>query len=91
MGRRAPGGAGVPFSARAGQVSVHRRLHVKQRERGYDETTMVESFVVLNAVGGECVEDFAHLRADAGLKQTLGHEISSLEAARQFLKQFHCG
>ena len=30
-------------------------VHIKQRERGYDEA--VESLVVLNAVGGECVED----------------------------------
>jgi len=32
-------------------------VHIKQRERGYDEATYVESLVVLNAVGGECVED----------------------------------
>jgi hypothetical protein len=62
---------------------------VKQRERGYDEASMVESFVVLNALGGECVDDFQHLREDAGLKEMLGHEIPSPEAARTFLKQFH--
>src|SRR5207237_170943 len=58
-------------------------------ERGYDEATMVESFVVLNALGGECLEDFTHLRGDGGLKEMLGHEIPSPEAARQFLYQFH--
>jgi Transposase DDE domain group 1 len=50
---------------------------------------MVESFVVLNALGGECLDDFQHLREDAGLKEMLGHEIPSPEAARQFLYQFH--
>jgi hypothetical protein len=30
---------------------------------------------------------FTHLREDAGLKETLGHEIPSPEAARQFLYQ----
>ena len=50
---------------------------------------MVESFVVLNALGGECLEDFTHLRGDAGLKAMLGHEMPSPEAARQFLYQFH--
>jgi hypothetical protein len=70
-------------------ASLQRQVHIKQRERGYDEATMVESFVVLNALGGECLEDFTHLRGDGGLKEMLGHEIPSPEAARQFLYQFH--
>jgi hypothetical protein len=70
-------------------ASIQRHVHVRQRERGYDEATMVESFVVLNALGGECLEDFTHLRGDGGLKEMLGHEIPSPEAARQFLYQFH--
>jgi hypothetical protein len=56
---------------------------------GYDEATTVESFVVLNALGGECLEDFTHLREDGGLKEMLGHEIPSPETGRQFLYQFH--
>ena len=43
--------------------SVKQHLIVKERERGYDEATFVESFVILNAAGGECVDDFEHLRA----------------------------
>jgi hypothetical protein len=70
-------------------ASVQRHVQIRQRERGYDEATMVESFVVLNALGGECLDDFAHLREDAGLKEMLGHEMPSPEAARQFLNQFH--
>lgn len=62
---------------------------MKQRQRGYDEATMVESLVVLNAVGGECVEDLARLREDEGLAELLGHGIPSPEAARKFLYQFH--
>jgi hypothetical protein len=31
---------------------VREQVRIKERERGYDEATMVESFVVLNAVGG---------------------------------------
>jgi hypothetical protein len=65
-------------------ASVKRHVQVKQRERGYDEATMVESFVVLNAVGGEFVDDLQHLRDDAGLQEMLGHEIPSPEAARTF-------
>ena len=70
-------------------ASIGCHVHIKQRDRGYDEATMVESFVVLNALGGECLEDFTHLREDGGLKEMLGHGIPSPEAARQFLYQFH--
>ena len=71
-------------------ASVRQHVRIKQRERGCDEATMVESFVVLNGVGGECLEGFAHLREDAGLKEMLGHEVPSPESARQFLNRFHC-
>ena len=47
--------------------SIQEHVRVKQRERGYDEATFVESFVILNAAGGECVEDFERLRGDPGL------------------------
>ncbi|HLJ30478.1 MAG TPA: hypothetical protein VKY85_27485, partial [Candidatus Angelobacter sp.] len=37
----------------------------------------------------DCLEDFEQLREDAGLKEMLGHEVPSAEAARKFLYQFH--
>ena len=45
--------------------------------------------MLLNAAGGECVEDFERLREDPGLAELIGHGIPSPEAARQFLYQFH--
>ena len=69
--------------------SVRQHVAVKERERGYDEATFVESFVILNAAGGECVDDFAHLRSDRGLAELVGHELPSPEAARKFLNAFH--
>jgi hypothetical protein len=85
---------GVPLLVRAIRSldvpgSVGRHLRIKQRERGFDEATYVESFLVLNAVGGDCLEDFDQLREDAGLAEMLGHQIPSAEAARKFLYQFH--
>lgn len=71
--------------------SVRQQVQIKERERGYDEPTFVESFVILNAVGGNCVDDFKRLREDVGLKKTIGHELPSAEAARQFLNAFHQG
>jgi len=72
----------------AGQ-SVAKHVHIKQRQRGLDEATYVESFVVLNAAGGDCLDDFEHLRVDTGLTKLIGHEVPSPEAARKFLYQFH--
>jgi hypothetical protein len=70
-------------------AKVREHVRIKERERGYDEATMVESFVVLNAVGGECFDDFQRLREDPGLSEMIGHGIPSPEAARKFLYQFH--
>lgn len=86
--------AGIPLFVRAMRslqipASVKRHVAIKQRERGFDEATYVESFLVLNALGGDCLEDFDRLREDAGLKEMLGHQMPSPEAARKFLYQFH--
>jgi hypothetical protein len=64
---------------------VRQQVRVRERERGYDEATMVERFVLLNAVGGECFDDFPRSQEDAGLPEMIGHSIPSPEAARQFL------
>ncbi len=69
--------------------SVREQVEVRERERGYDEATQVESFVILNAAGGECVDDFERLRQDPGLAELVGHDLPSPPAARQFLYAFH--
>jgi hypothetical protein len=69
--------------------SVRRNLALKQRDRGFDEATYIESFLVLNAAGGDCLEDFDCLREDRGVAAILGHAVPSPEAARKFLYQFH--
>ncbi len=69
--------------------SIQEHVRVKQRERGYDEATFVESFVILNAAGGECVEDFERLRQDPGLAEMIGHELPSPRAGLEFLYGFH--
>ncbi len=70
-------------------VACRREVHVRQRRRGFDEATLVESFVTLLAAGGECLDDFATLGADAGLVRLLGRAWPSPEAARKFLYAFH--
>ena len=69
--------------------SVKEHVRVKERERGYDEATFVESFVLLNAAGGDCVDDFQRLREDPGLAEMIGHALPSPSAALPFLYAFH--
>jgi len=77
------------FRALGLSTSVKQQVQVKERQRGYDEATLVESFVILNAVGGECLDDFDELRKDDGLCELIGHGIPSATAARSFLYEFH--
>lgn len=86
--------AGIPLLVEASRRlgvpdSVKRWVKIKQRERGFDEATMVEAFMVLNAAGGECMDDFEILREDQGLSELIGHKFPSPAAARKFLYQFH--
>jgi hypothetical protein len=85
---------GIPVFLRAARSLdigglVRRHLQLKKRERGLDEASYVESFMVLNALGGDCLDDFDRLREDEGLREMLGYEVPSPEAARKFLYQFH--
>jgi hypothetical protein len=85
---------GMPLAVQAFRslglpASIQRQVRIKQRQRGYDEATMVESFMVLQAAGGECLDDFQRLREDSGLQELIGHELPSPSAALQFLYQFH--
>jgi len=85
--------AGIPVLLQAFRSldlprSVQRHVAVKQRQRGLDEASYVESFLILNACGGEYLDDFAHLRKD-GLKELIGHDLPSPEGARKFLYHFH--
>jgi len=68
---------------------IQEHVRVKQRQRGYDEATFVESFVILNAAGGEWVEDFERLRQDPGLAEMIGQGLPSPRAALEFLQAFH--
>src|SRR3981081_3040332 len=68
---------------------VRQQVRTKEGRRGYDEATLVESFVILNAVGGECIDDFVRLREDAGLSEMVGHQMPSPSVARKFLYEFH--
>jgi hypothetical protein len=50
---------------------------------------MVESFVLLSALGGDCIDDMERLRQDKGLEVMLGYQPPAPETARQWLDKFH--
>ena len=73
--------------------SVDRHIHLKQRDRGFTEAEMVESLVLLQAAGGDALDDLDKLRGDKGgdraLEKMLGHQVPGPDAARKFLYRFH--
>jgi hypothetical protein len=50
---------------------------------------MIETFILLSALGGENVDDVQHIRDDAGLVGIVGYTLPAPETARQWLDSFH--
>ena len=58
-------------------------------EQGLRHGQMVESFVLLSALGGECSDDMRRLRDDEGLAAMLGYQPRAAETPRQWLDPIH--
>lgn len=71
------------------EAAADRALPVKKSARGLKEGQMVESFVLLSALGGDCLEDIERLREDKGIEAMLGYRPPAPETARQWLDKFH--
>ena len=69
--------------------AADRVLPGKKTSKGLKPGQMVESFVLLSALGGECVDDMQRLREDEGLAAMLGYQAPAPETARQWLDGFH--
>jgi hypothetical protein len=89
-------------SAHAGLLSISRvyrsvglpsliaaNLQLRKRQRGFSEAQIIESIVLLQAVGGECPEDMALLSKDGCLERGLGYAPPKATAVREFLELFH--
>ena len=50
---------------------------------------MVESFMLLSTLGGDCLDDMKRLRENKGLEAMLGYRPPAPETARQWLDRFH--
>ena len=74
--------------AKLGEVA-DKVLPTKRSTKGLTQGQMVESFVLVSALGGECLEDLKHLRNDKGMEAILGYRMPASETARQWLDKFH--
>ena len=87
--------AGVALLVELGRRSrvmeaAEKYLPAKKNPKGLGQGQMVESLVLLSALGGDCLEDFDNLRRDRGLAALLGYDLPAASTARQWLERdFH--
>jgi hypothetical protein len=86
--------AGVALLIELGRRSVvvaaaEQHLPAKRSTKGLRQGELVEGFVLLSALGGECLDDFDGLRGDRGLAALLGYDLPAASTARQWLDRFH--
>ena len=75
---------------RSGVVAAaDRHLPAKRSPKGLGQGAMVETSVVLSALGGDCLDDLDHLRRDMGLAALTGYTLPAASTARQWLDRFH--
>lgn len=68
---------------------VREHLQLRERQRGYDEFDKLHALVLVQAAGGDCVEDVRILARDAGLARLLARPLPSPDALHDFLGAFH--
>lgn len=80
----------VELLRRSGVDTVANKvLPAKGSVKGLKQGQTVESFVLLSALGGGCIEDMQRLRGDDGLAAMLGYRPPAPETGRQWLDRFH--
>ena len=80
----------VELGRRSGVMAAAAKyLPAKKSAKGLGQDQMVEAFVLLSALGGDCLDDFEGLRRDYGLAAMLGYHLPAAATARQWLDQFH--
>src|SRR5438067_9856739 len=70
-------------------AAAERSLPGKKPTKGLRPGEFAEAFVVLSALGGDCLDDFDGLRRDRGLAALLGYDLPAAPTARQYLERFH--
>lgn len=86
--------AGLPLMLEQARVALRPKLYRELRDAlGYRSARTVrrhiESTLLLLGAGGDCIDDLRTLRADAGLRDLVGFELSSPTQLKEFLYRFH--
>lgn len=68
---------------------VRARLDVRRRRRGFSAFDKLHALVLIQAAGGECVEDARVLGQDAGFLRLIDRPWPSPDALHEFLLVFH--
>jgi DDE family transposase len=80
----------IDLGRRSGVLAAaERHLPAKRSAKGLRPGQFVEAFVLLSALGGDCLDDFEGLRRDRGLAALLGYDLPAASTARQWLDRFH--
>ena len=86
--------AGIALFSETGRRSgvmaaAEKYLPQKRSPQGLGQGQCVEAFVLLSALGGDCLDDFDGLRQDLGLAAITGYTLPAAATARQWLDRFH--
>jgi hypothetical protein len=68
---------------------VGTRLEVRRRRRGFTAFDKLHALVLVQAAGGECIEDARVLAGDAGFLRLINRPWPSPDALHEFLLAFH--
>lgn len=80
----------VEVGRRSGVIATADRvLPAKKNPKGLTQGQLVESFVLLSALGGECADDLGKLRQDQGLEALVGYQLPAPSTARGWLELYH--
>lgn len=80
----------LEVARRSGVIAAaDRALPAKKNPKGLTHGQMVETMVLLSALGGDCIDDLEMLREDRGLAALAGYRLPAPSTARSWLERFH--
>src|SRR5215207_6753098 len=80
----------IETARRSGVIAAaERALPAKTSPKGLRQGELVETLVLLSALGGDCLDDLDGLRRDQGLAALTGYPLPAAATARQWLDRFH--
>jgi hypothetical protein len=80
----------IETARRSGVIATaERALPAKTSPKGLRQGELVETLVLLSALGGDCLDDLDRLRQDHGLATLTGYPLPAAATARQWLDRFH--